>query len=103
MPNPKLTAILTALMLSATAMPGFGDYSLEELQLLEQLVVTKDTVGLGRLLATNPQFVRGDDPLARELRGFQTCYQAGGLECFASARVVRVTRSQAESKPANIY
>ena len=103
MPNPRLTAILTALMLSSAATPGYGEYSLEELQLLEQLVVMKDTVALGRLLAANPQFARGDDPLARELRGFQTCYRTGQLDCFASARVVRVTRNQAESKPTGIY
>lgn len=103
MPNSKLTAIITALMLSAAAAPTYADFSLEELQLIEQLVLAKDTVGLGRLLAANPRLAVGEDPLARELRGFNACYQIGRLDCFASPRVVKVVRGQATGEPVPIY
>ena len=49
MPNSKLTAIITALMLSAAAAPTYADFSLEELQLIEQLVLAKDTAGLSHI------------------------------------------------------
>ncbi len=103
MPDPRLTAIITALMLSAGAAPTHAEFSLDELQLIEQLVLAKDMAGLGRLLATNPDLIRGDDPLARELRGFNACYQNGSLDCFASPRVVRTVRSQASGEPAFVY
>lgn len=103
MPNSKLTAIITALLLSAAATPTYADFSLEELQLIEQLVLAKDTAGLGRLLAANPRLAAGEDPLARELRGFSACYQVGRLDCFASPRVVKVVRGQATGEPVPIY
>lgn len=103
MPDPRLTAIITALMLSAGAAPTYADFSLDELQLIERLVLAKDTAGLGRLLATNPNLIRGEDPLARELRGFNVCYQTGRLDCFASPRVVRTVRGQATGEPVAVY
>lgn len=103
MPNARLTAIITALILSAATGPGFADFSLDELQAIEQLIVSKDTAALGRYLAANPQLVRGDDPLARELRGFQSCYRTGRLDCFASAQVVKVVKEGNAPTPATIY
>ena len=103
MPNPRLTAIITALMLSGATMPLYADYTLDQLRQIEHLVIMKDTAGLGRLLATDPRLAQGEDPLARELRGFLSCYERGRLNCFASPRVVQVVKGQAEITPAAIY
>lgn len=103
MPDSRLIAVITALMLSAGASPAHADFSLEELQLIEQLVLSKDTAALGRLLSTNPNLIRGDDPLARELRGFSICHQTGRLDCFASPRVVRAVREQETDDAVSIY
>lgn len=103
MPDSRLIAVITALMLSVGASPSYADFTLEELQLIEQLVLARDTEGLGRFLATNPKLIRGDDPLARELRGFSACYQNRLLDCFASPRVVRSVSTKASSEPVSIY
>ncbi len=88
MPNPKLVAVITALVLIAGAAGARADYSLDQLRALEQLVLGKDTAALGAYLAANRGLTEGDDPLARELRGFLQCVEGGRLDCFASAKTV---------------
>jgi hypothetical protein len=89
MPNSKLTTIITALMLLARTSSALAAYNLEQLREIERLVMSKDTAALGRYLTANPTIVEGDDPLAKELRGFRDCAQGGGLDCFASEKVVK--------------
>lgn len=97
MPSPKLTAVITALLLLSGASRLLAAYNLDQLKEIERLVMAKDTAALGRYLAANPQITMGDDPLARELRDFRSCVSSGQLDCF-SAR--RVTIAKTEPEPA---
>lgn len=87
MPSPKLTAVITALLLLSGASQLLAAYNLEQLKEIERLVLAKDTAALGRYLAANPQITMGDDPLARELRDFRGCASSGQLDCFSARRV----------------
>ena len=99
MPSPKLTAVITALLLLSGASRLLAAYNLEQLKEIERLVLAKDTAALGRYLASNPQIIMGDDPLARELRDFQSCATSGQLDCFSATRSTIVT-TEPEPAPA---
>ena len=105
MPNSKLTTVITALMLLARTSSALAAYNLDQLREIERLVMSKDTAALGRYLSANPAITDGDDPLARELRGFRDCAQSGGLGCFASERVVKsvTEKSDSSQRAAAIY
>lgn len=85
MPDARLLAVITALMLVATVPRAQADFSLDQLKALEQLILARDGTALRRYLAANPQMLRGDDPLARELRGLQSCLYGSGVDCFSAA------------------
>lgn len=102
MPSPKLTAVITVLLLLSGASPLLAAYSLEQLKEIERLVLAKDTAALGQYLAANPQITMGDDPLARELRDFSSCARGGKLDCFSAARV-KLPKGAAERVPTTIY
>jgi hypothetical protein len=86
MPNPRLLAIVTGLILVSGGR-GFADYTVDQLKTIEQLILARDTAGLGQYLAANAQVTVGDDPLAVELRRFLGCARTGQLDCFAATRV----------------
>ncbi|MEZ5887036.1 MAG: hypothetical protein R3D56_09170 [Paracoccaceae bacterium] len=95
MPDPRLLAIVTALVLMGGTLPGKAEFSLDQLKTIEQLVLSHDSLALGSYLAANPRLTQGDDPLARELRTFQNCLSSGRLDCFASQRTVTATAQPA--------
>ena len=70
MPMSRLTAVITALMLSGWSHEACAKYSLLQLQVIEQLILDKDCGALLRYLAENPELMAGEDVLARELRSF---------------------------------
>ena len=70
MPMSRLTAVITALMLSGWSHEACAKYNLRQLQVIEQLILDKDCGALLRYLAENPELMAGEDELARELRSF---------------------------------
>ncbi|WP_284162722.1 hypothetical protein [Frigidibacter sp. SD6-1] len=98
MPDPRLLAIVTALVLLGSGAPCRADFSLDQLKTIEQLVLSRDSLALGRYLASNPRLTQGDDPLARELRSFQNCMSSGRLDCFASQRTVTAAAQPATAR-----
>lgn len=98
MPDPRLIAIVTALVLMGSGTPGRADFSFDQLKTIEQLVLSRDSLALGRYLAANPRLTQGDDPLARELRSFQNCMSSGRLDCFASQRTVTAAADTTPSR-----
>ncbi|MCB2117210.1 MAG: hypothetical protein KDE00_13160 [Rhodobacteraceae bacterium] len=82
MPEPKLMAIVTALMLMAGTVPARAAYNIEQLQQIEQYIVGKDCGGLWTYLNANPTIMAGDDALARELKIFVSATERGQVACF---------------------
>jgi len=73
MANNRALAIVTALVLTATARGGFGaDYSVDQLMEVERLLVARNFDQLCVYLEDNPVLYIGDDPLSVELRGLVT-------------------------------
>ena len=70
MPNSRLVAIVTALVLIGGTPGAFAEMTLEQLLVIERYIQNKDTVGLLRYLQSNPTLLEGDDPLAVELQVF---------------------------------
>ncbi len=68
--SPRLVAVITALSLIGGAGSALAQFSIEELQRIEQLIAAKDRYALWIFLHNNPQYMGGDDPLAVELRAF---------------------------------
>ncbi len=84
MPNAKLTAVITALML-ITGSPGANAaYNLQQLQVIEQLILAKDCGALLGYLQSNPEIMRGNDPLAQELRSFSEGVTGGIIQCLSA-------------------
>lgn len=82
MPNRRLVAIVTGLMLVfGGVLPGTAAPTLEQLQTIDGLLSRKDTRGLWAYLQQNPQLLTGDDELAMELRKFCTDVTLGRLSC----------------------
>ena len=86
MPNPRLLAIITGLLLISGGR-SFAEYTVDQLKTIEQLIVARNSAGLGQYLAANARITVGDDPLAVELRRFLGCARSGQLDCFAATRV----------------
>ncbi len=84
MPNAKLTAVITALMLIAGSTGANAAYSLQQLQVIEQLILAKDCGALLRYLQSNPGIMSGSDPLAQELRSFSEGVTGGIIECLSA-------------------
>ena len=72
MPMSRLTAVITALMLTGWSHEACTKYSLRQLLKIEQLILDKDYIGLLRYLAENPDLMAGEGELAQELRSFAT-------------------------------
>lgn len=82
MPNPKLIALVTALLLLGGNSRALADYSLEQLRAIELLILSKNSAGLGDYLVAHPQMTAGSDALAVELRAFLRCSRSGTVNCF---------------------
>lgn len=84
MPEPRLMAVITALILMAGSAPARADYEIDQLQQIEQFILRKDCASLWQYLVSNPSIMAGDDALARELRVFVSATERGQLNCFAA-------------------
>ncbi len=84
MPDPRLVAIVTALILAWGGSAARAEYGLEELLQIENYILQKDCAGLWQYLLANPAIMEGEDALARELRVFVDATQRGQIECFSA-------------------
>lgn len=84
MPEPRLMAVITALLMLAGTSPARADYEVEQLRQIERLILAKDCGALWQYLVANPSIMAGDDALARELRVFVAATERGQLNCFAA-------------------
>ncbi len=85
MPNPRLMAVVTVLLLMAGPQAGHARYSLAQLQVIEQLILARDCAGLEAYLIENREILEGDDPLAVELRNFMAGVSSGLIQCLSVA------------------
>jgi hypothetical protein len=79
MANPKLLALVTALMLVVGTPVAFGAVSQDQLQQLETLIVSQQWADLNAYLLEHPELVSGNDVLADELKVFLASYSQGVL------------------------
>jgi len=89
MPDPRLIAVITAMMLIG----GLGgaaraEFSLQQLQELERLVLARDAGALWLYIQAHPEVILGNDPLAQELRLFAEATARGQVDYFAARGVV---------------
>jgi len=84
MPEPRLMAIITALMMMAGTTPARAAYDIGQLQQIEKYIVSKDCGALWQYLVANPEIMAGGDALARELRVFVTATERGQIGCFGA-------------------
>lgn len=84
MPQPRLIAVLTALMLLSSGKGVLAGYTYEQLVEVDRLVGAKDYAGLMAFVEANPQILIGNDPLANELRVFLFNTNSGNLTAFDS-------------------
>lgn len=84
MPEPRLMAVITALVLMMGTSAARAAYDVEELRQIEGLILRKDCGALWQYLVDNPAIMAGEDALARELRIFVAATERGQLACFAA-------------------
>lgn len=82
MPNPRLIAVITALVFIAGAQGGHAAYTIGQLQEIEKLILSKDCGALWFYLQDNPELMEGVDPLADELRKFAFGIEGGSIDCI---------------------
>ena len=82
--NPKLTAIVTTLILIGGGQSANAAYNLRQLQQIEQYVASKDCGGLLGYLEANPTIMAGNDSLAVELRNFANGVEGGLIQCLSA-------------------
>ncbi|MBV1868334.1 MAG: hypothetical protein KUG69_10590 [Marinosulfonomonas sp.] len=102
MPDARLTAVITALLLIGGGHRADAAFNLAQLQIIEGYVLTKNCGGLLGYLNQNPAIMDGDDPLALELRSFASGVQGGIIECL-SVDVTLVDGSQITANSQDIY
>lgn len=83
MPEPRLLAVITALLMIA-GVPARADYDIEQLQQIEQYILQKDSAALWQFLVDNPGIMAGNDALALELRAFVAAIESGQLGMIAA-------------------
>jgi len=102
MPDARLTAVITALLMIAAGHRADAGYNLAQLQIIEGYVLTKNCGGLLGYLNQNQSIMAGDDPLAQELRSFANGVQGGLIECL-SADVPKVAVATRGTNLPEIY
>ncbi|GFE65365.1 hypothetical protein KIN_24390 [Litoreibacter roseus] len=85
-PNDKLLAIVTALVLIGSPGAAQQDVSIQELRNIEALINQKDWTALYSYVVSNPKLTTGRDPLSSELRSFVNDVQRGRVDQFNAAR-----------------
>jgi len=85
--NPRLTAVVTALMLFGSAMKLNAAYDIDQLRIIDQLISAKDCSALMGYLRANPSITSGSDPLAQELRSFVDGVEGGLVNCLSAEQV----------------
>lgn len=95
MPDQRLIAIVTALLMLGGASKLHAAYTLDQLKEIERLVMLRDTSALGSYLSANIEVTEGDDALSVELRKFLQCTRAGDLNCFDATRLPGVPKEPA--------
>jgi len=85
MPNTRLLAVVTAVMLSAGTPAAQAAYTFYDLQRIEKLILNREWNELRAYIEANPKLLRGTNPLANELRAFFVTYRQGSPEQFFSA------------------
>lgn len=88
MPEPRLMAVITALMLLAGTAPARAGYDVGQLRQIEQYILARDSGALWEYLVANPAIMEGDDALAQELRLFVAATERGQLNFYAARPVV---------------
>lgn len=83
MPSPRLLAVLTAFMVVAGADRAGAAYTLAQLVEIERFITGRDCGGLWQYLHENPELLEGDDPLAQELRNFNSGIEGGLIKCLS--------------------
>ncbi len=83
MPNPRLMAVVTVLLMVTGPQAGQARYSLAQLQVIEQFILARDCAGLEAFLRQNIEILEGDDPLAVELRNFLAGVSSGLIQCLS--------------------
>ena len=81
MPQKRLVAVVTALMLSAAALGARGAVTFEQLETIDRLLTSNDTRSLWAYLQEYPELLAGEDELSQELRKFCTDVTLGRLRC----------------------
>ena len=84
MPNPKLTAIITALMFVAGSTGANAAYNLAQLQEIERYILSKNCGELLGYLQANPGIMDGGDLLSQELRSFADGVEGGLIQCLSA-------------------
>jgi hypothetical protein len=84
MPNPKLTAIITALMFIGGSKGANAAYNLAQLQEIERYILSKDCGALLGYLQSNPGIMDGGDLLSQELRAFANGVEGGLIQCLSA-------------------
>jgi hypothetical protein len=85
MPNKRLLAVLTALILASGAPSVNASYTFSDLVEIERLLLEGDWRGLRAHLLRTPALLEGDHPLAAELRDFVASVDGGALGFLATA------------------
>lgn len=85
MPNNRMLAVLTALILTGGAPPASGAASLEQLLQIERLVLSNDCGALYSYLTANPSVLTGDDALSTEFRNFVSRVDRGLISCLGAS------------------
>lgn len=99
---PRLTAVVTALVLLGSTGSGRAEYSLTQLQAIESLISSRNCEGLWLFVKSNPTLMVGTDPLASELRTFVAATERGQLECFASRSAGSASPAATAAAPAAV-
>ncbi len=84
MPNSRLLAVITATILFFPGVKANAAFTLNELQTIERLIVSKNCGALWSHLKSNPSLTQGNDPLALELRDFAKGINGGLVDCLST-------------------
>lgn len=81
MPDRRLVAIVTGMMLVMGSWAGRAEPTLDQMRSIDALLSRNDLTGLWAFLQQNQDLLVGDDELAVELRRFCDDVTVGGLNC----------------------